>query len=170
VTERPERAGFYPGTFDPVTLGHMDIITRATRLLDRLVIGVADSPAKAPLLDLPARMACIEAAVAPLRAETGTVIEVISFNTLLVDTVRQYGATVIVRGLRAVSDFDYESQMTGLNRQLAPDLDTIFLMATEHRRSIASRMVKEIARLGGDITPFVPDLARQTVLARLGRT
>jgi len=169
VTERRERAGFYPGTFDPVTHGHMDIIARAARVLDRVVIGVADNPAKAPLLSMAERMACLDAAVASVRADSGAVIEVVSFDCLLVDAVRQHGASVIVRGLRAVSDFDYESQMTGLNRKLAPELETIFLMAAEHRRCIASRMVKEIARLGGDITPFVPDLARQTVLARLGR-
>ncbi len=166
MTERPARVGFYPGTFDPITYGHMDVITRAERLLDRLVIGVAAHSGKTPLLDVPSRVACIETAIAPLRA-AGASIDVIGFDTLLVDAVRAHGAGVVVRGLRAVADFDYESQMSGMNRQLAPDIETIFLMAAEQHRCVASHMVKEVARLGGDITPFVPDCAREMVHMRL---
>ncbi|GBQ62951.1 pantetheine-phosphate adenylyltransferase [Ameyamaea chiangmaiensis NBRC 103196] len=166
MAEAVERAGFYPGTFDPVTLGHMDIIERASAMLDRLVVGVATGATKTPLLDLTTRIECIEAAVVPLLAR-GRRIEVIAFDTLLVSAARAQGAQVIVRGLRAVTDFDYEAQMTGLNREMAPDLDTIFLMATEKRRCVAASRVREIARLGGDITPFVPDHARRMVLARL---
>jgi pantetheine-phosphate adenylyltransferase len=162
------RTGFYPGTFDPVTNGHLDIVERAARLVDRLVVGVAENAGKQPLMPLDERIACVQAETLPVAERTGTAIAVVGFGNLLVEVARAHGATVIVRGLRVVTDFDYEVQMFGMNRHLDPDIETVFLMATERNQYISSRLVKEIARLGGDITGFVPPFTRQRVLARLG--
>ncbi|GBQ28580.1 pantetheine-phosphate adenylyltransferase [Gluconacetobacter azotocaptans] len=162
------RTGFYPGTFDPVTNGHLDIIERAARLVDRLVIGVAENIGKQPLLPLDERILCLTTEVRGLARRTGTTIDVIGFGNLLIHAARSQGATVIVRGLRVVADFDYEMQMFGMNHHLAPDIETIFLMANERSQYISSRLVKEVARMGGDIAGFVPPFTRRHVLARLG--
>lgn len=159
--------GMYPGTFDPVTNGHIDIIARAARLVHRLVIGVAGNAGKGPLFPLEERVELVQAETDVIAQRTGTAIEVRSFTGLLVDFAREVGASVIVRGLRAVSDFDYEFQMAGMNYRLDSDIDTVFLMASEHHQFISSRFVKEIATLGGDVTSFVPALTLERTLARV---
>ncbi|MFD1912483.1 pantetheine-phosphate adenylyltransferase [Halodurantibacterium flavum] len=150
------RIGLYPGTFDPVTHGHIDIIRRAARLVDRLVIGVAINRDKGPLFSLDERVAMIEAECGPLARETGAEIVAHPFENLLIDCARDVGAGVIIRGLRAVADFEYEFQMVGMNRALDASIETVFLMAEARHQAIASKLVKEIARLGGDISKFVP--------------
>lgn len=149
------RIGLYPGTFDPVTLGHRDIIQRACKLVDRLVIGVAINRDKGPLFTLEERVVMIEDECAKL-CENGTEIIVHPFENLLIDCATDVNASVIIRGLRAASDFEYEFQMVGMNRALNDEVETVFLMADSQFQSIASRLVKEIARLDGDITSFVP--------------
>jgi len=163
------RVGLYPGTFDPVTTGHVDVIARAARLLDKLVVGVSISSGKGPLFTLEERVELVTAEVAEIGARNGTAIEVRPFQGLLVDFARQVGAAMIIRGLRAVSDFDYEFQMAGMNYRMAPDIETVFLMASERHQFIASRLVKEVAALGGDISSFVPPLTLARTLARLKR-
>jgi pantetheine-phosphate adenylyltransferase len=164
---RRQRIGVYPGTFDPVTNGHLDVIARAARLLDRLIIGVAINTGKAPLFPLEERVELVQAETAAIADRNGTVIEVRPFEGLLIDFARQSGACMILRGLRAVSDFDYEFQMAGMNYRLAPDIETVFLMASERHQFIASRLVKEVAVLGGDIASFVPALTLERTLKRL---
>jgi pantetheine-phosphate adenylyltransferase len=160
------RVGLYPGTFDPVTNGHLDVIARAARLLDKLVVGVAINTGKGPLFSLEERVELVEAEIAQIATQNGMVIEVMPFDTLLVHFARKVGASMIVRGLRAVSDYDYEVQMAGMNYRMAPDIETVFLMASERHQFIASRLVKEIAALGGDISSFVPPLTLERVLRR----
>ncbi|MGP1355286.1 pantetheine-phosphate adenylyltransferase [Roseicyclus sp.] len=150
------RTGLYPGTFDPITFGHIDIIKRACQLVDRLVIGVAINRDKGPLFTLEERVAMVEAETAHLTAMTGTEIVVHPFENLLIDCARDVGAGIIIRGLRAVADFEYEFQMVGMNRKLDADIVTVFLMAEADRQAIASKLVKEIARLKGDVSHFVP--------------
>jgi pantetheine-phosphate adenylyltransferase len=164
-----ERAhvGVYPGTFDPVTNGHIDIVSRAARMLHRLVIGVAENPGKGPLFPLEERIELVRAETKDIATRTGTEIEVRSFTGLLVEFARAMNAGVIVRGLRAVTDFDYEFQMTGMNHRLDPEVETVFLMASESHQFISSRFVKEIARLGGDVSSFVPPLTLERTLARV---
>ncbi|QDL92623.1 pantetheine-phosphate adenylyltransferase [Paroceanicella profunda] len=158
------RIGLYPGTFDPITLGHLDIIRRAMSLVDRLVIGVAINRDKGPLFSFEERVSMVERECAPFAAESGTEVVVHPFENLLIHCARDVGATLIVRGLRAVSDFEYEFQMVGMNRAMSDDVETVFLMADAHHQAIASRLVKEIARLGGDISAFVsPDVARELI-------
>lgn len=170
MTSRPaHRTGFYPGTFDPVTFGHMDVIERAAKLVDRLVIGIAVNAGKNPLLPIEERLAGLRDEVPGLVERTGTEIEVVPFNELLVDAVRRHGATLIFRGLRLLVDFDYEAQMQGANRKLAPEIETVFLMASERTQFISSHMVREIAAYGGDISEFAPGGAARRVLARLGK-
>lgn len=153
------RIGLYPGTFDPITLGHVDIIRRASTLVDRLVIGVAINRDKGPLFDLEERVSMIEAEAARLKVPGGGEIIVHPFENLLIDCARDVGAQVIVRGLRAVADFEYEFQMVGMNRALDDSIETVFLMADTGHQAIASKLVKEIARLGGDVSKFVtPDV------------
>jgi pantetheine-phosphate adenylyltransferase len=159
--------GVYPGTFDPVTNGHLDIICRAARILDRLVVGVATNAGKGPLFPLEERVELVRAETDPIAARTGAKVEVVPFEGLLVAFAQQMGASVIVRGLRAVSDFDYEFQMAGMNHRLDHDIETVFLMASESHQFIASRLVKEIARMGGDIASFVPKRTLQRTLARV---
>jgi pantetheine-phosphate adenylyltransferase len=163
------KVGLYPGTFDPVTNGHVDVIARAARLMDKLVIGVSISTGKGPLFTLEERVELVTAEIAEIGARNGTVIEVRPFQGLLIDFARQLGAVMIVRGLRAVSDFDYEFQMAGMNYRMAPDIETVFLMASERHQFIASRLVKEVAALGGDISSFVPPLTLARTLARMKR-
>jgi pantetheine-phosphate adenylyltransferase len=162
-----EHVGLYPGTFDPVTNGHLDIIARGARLVDRLVVGVAISIGKEPLFALDERIELVKAETDIIAASCGTPIEVRPFRALLVDFAREVGAGVILRGLRGVSDFDYEMQMAGMNHRLDPGIETVFLMAGETNQFIASRLVKEIAKMGGDIAGFVPPLTLERTLARV---
>lgn len=161
------RIGLYPGTFDPVTLGHTDIIRRACTLVDKLVIGVAINSGKGPLFTLDERVAMIEAECVPLGADVGCEIVVHPFETLLIHCAREVGANVIVRGLRAVADFEYEYQMVGMNRSMDSSVETVFLMADVKYQAIASKLVKEIARLDGDITKFVPPEVKRRLLEKL---
>lgn len=160
------RTGLYPGTFDPITLGHVDIIRRATSLVDQLVIGIAINRDKGPLFPLEERVAMVEAECAPLARASGVEIVVHPFENLLIHCAAEVGADVIIRGLRAVSDFEYEFQMVGMNRAMNDDIETVFLMADAHYQAIASRLVKEIARLGGDITGFVPPRVAKALAER----
>ncbi|MBS0559575.1 MAG: pantetheine-phosphate adenylyltransferase [Proteobacteria bacterium] len=164
---RTPRIGLYPGTFDPVTNGHLDVIGRAARLMDKLVIGVAINTGKGPLFSLEERVEMVTAEVAEIAARNGTVVEVRPFEGLLIDFARSIGACMIVRGLRAVTDFDYEFMMAGMNYRMAPDVETVFLMASERHQFIASRLVKEVAALGGDISSFVPKKTLDRTLARI---
>ena len=163
------RIGLYPGTFDPVTLGHIDIIERALALVDRLVIGVAINRDKGPLFSLEERVEMLQAECAPITARRGGEIVVHPFENLLIDCARDVGAGVIVRGLRAVADFEYEFQMVGMNRALDASVETVFMMADARRQAIASKLVKEIARLGGDVSKFVTPAVAQRLCARLSR-
>ncbi len=149
------RVGLYPGTFDPVTHGHLDIIRRACSLVDRLVIGVAINRDKGPMFTLEERVAMIEAETAGLAQAAGCEIVAHPFENLLIDCARDVGASVIIRGLRAVADFEYEYQMVGMNRVLDNTIETVFLMAEAEHQAIASKLVKEISRLGGDVSKFV---------------
>ena len=149
------RVGLYPGTFDPITNGHIDIIRRGAMLVDRLVIGVAINRDKGPLFSLEERVAMIEQECAALSQETGTEIIAHPFENLLIDCAKEVGAQLIVRGLRAVADFEYEFQMVGMNRALDDSIETVFLMAEARHQAIASKLVKEIARLQGDVSNFV---------------
>lgn len=163
------RIGLYPGTFDPLTLGHRDIITRAAQLVDRLVIGVAINRDKGPLFTLEERVAMIEEEVADLRIRTGIEIVAHPFENLLIDCARDVGAQIIIRGLRAVTDFEYEFQMVGMNRALDDSIETVFLMAEVRHQAIASKLVKEIARLGGDVSKFVSPAIREALVAKLAQ-
>ncbi len=163
-----ERTGVYPGTFDPITLGHSDIIRRATRLVDRLIIAVAVNDGKGPLFPLEDRIEMVRAETANLAGDT--VIEVAPLTTLLMTFVKQSGAQMIVRGLRAVSDFDYEFQMTGMNARLDPSVETVFLMASGDHQFISSRFVKEIAALGGDVSGFVSARVLERLPAQLAKS
>ncbi len=155
--------GVYPGTFDPITLGHMDIARRAAGLVDELVIGVTTNPSKSPMFSLEERMAMVSREV----AEIGGHVRVTAFDSLLMNFAEREGARVIVRGLRAVADFEYEYQMAGMNQQLNDAIETIFLMADAALQPIASKLVKEIAMYGGDIAPFVTPPVRDEVVARV---
>jgi len=148
-----KRTALYPGTFDPLTNGHLDIIRRACKLCDKLVIGVAINTGKNPLFDLSERTEMVKEALVDIT--NGCEVEVVPFEGLLIHFVESVGASVIIRGLRAVSDFEYEFQMVGMNHKLNPDIETVFLMADAQNQAIASRLVKEIAKLGGDVSPFV---------------
>ncbi|EGO93916.1 pantetheine-phosphate adenylyltransferase [Acidiphilium sp. PM] len=161
--------GLYPGTFDPITNGHIDIIGRAAQLCSKLVIGVARNAGKGPLFPTAERVEMVRAEIAPIAERTGTEIDVQAFDSLLIAFAQQVSAQVIVRGLRAVSDFDYEFQMAGMNARLDQRIETIFLMASERHQFISSRFVKEIAQLGGDISSFVPKLTLERTLRRVGR-
>jgi pantetheine-phosphate adenylyltransferase len=163
------RIGLYPGTFDPVTLGHIDIIQRALALVDRLVIGVAINRDKGPLFNLEERVSMIEADCAEITARCGGEIVVHPFENLLIHCARDVGANVIIRGLRAVADFEYEFQMVGMNRALDASVETVFLMADARRQAIASKLVKEIARLDGDVSRFVTPAVKDALMARFGK-
>lgn len=163
-----KRTGLYPGTFDPITNGHMDIIGRAMKMVDHLVIGVAINRDKGPLFSLEERVAMVEEEVANLQRDgtTSTTVKVQPFESLLMHFAEEIGAQMIIRGLRAVSDFEYEFQMAGMNERLNPDIETVFLMAEAQHQAVASRLVKEIARLGGDISHFTTPMVRTKLLAR----
>jgi len=157
------RIGVYPGTFDPITLGHIDIVRRGAHLVDRLVIGVTTNPSKEPMFSLPERLEMVRREVADIPGE----ITVVEFDSLLMDFAVRENASLILRGLRAVSDFEYEYQMAGMNQQLNDDIETVFLMADVSLQPIASRLVKEIARYGGAIDKFVPAAVVADVAAKL---
>lgn len=164
------RKGVYPGTFDPITYGHMDIITRAaTHLVDHLVIAVAENAGKGPMFDMDERRAMVQDEIDALETSVAARIEVTMFNGLLIDYTRSKGATAIIRGLRAVSDFEYEFQMTGMNTKLDPEIETVFLMATDRYQFISSGFVKEIARLGGSIDQFVSSRVAASLDEKVGR-
>ena len=161
-----ERIGIYPGTFDPITLGHADIIRRGAKLVDRLIIGVTTNPSKNPMFSTEERLAMVEREVAQLGLDN---VDVVGFNALLVKFARKQGANVLIRGLRAVADFEYEYQMAGMNQQLDSDIETVFLMADVSLQPIASKLVKEIALFGGDITNFVSKTVCDDVIARVDK-
>ncbi len=162
------RVGVYPGTFDPLTAGHMDVIVRALKVVDRLIVGIAVNAGKGPLFSVAERAEMVEAEVARLRNGDGSHIEVRTFDNLLTHFVSEVGGTIVIRGLRAVSDFEYEFQMAGMNSRLNPEIETVFLMASERHHFIASRLVKEVARYGGDISDFVTPAVRDRIIAKLG--
>ena len=162
------RTGLYPGTFDPITLGHVDIIERAMALVDRLVIGVAINRDKGPLFSLEERVAMVEAECGRIAASSGGEIVVHPFENLLIDCARDVGASIIIRGLRAVADFEYEFQMVGMNRALDASIETVFMMADARRQAIASKLVKEIARLGGEVGSFVTPPVAGALKAKYG--
>lgn len=165
-----KRIAVYPGTFDPITNGHMDIVNRAARLVDHLVVGVAANAGKAPLFSLEERLQMVRQEVTPVAGPRGITIEIVPFSNLLMHFAAEYNAGMIIRGLRAVSDFDFEFQMVGMNARLNSDIETVFLMASESQQFIASRFVKEIALLGGDIRSFVsPNVAKWLDRAVAGR-
>lgn len=157
------RTGVYPGTFDPLTRGHMDIIRRAAHLVDRLVIGVTTNPSKSPMFALDERLEMVRSETADLAGD----IRIVTFDSLLMDFAVREGASMIVRGLRAVADFEYEFQMAGMNQQLNAEIETVFLMADVSLQPIASRLVKEIALYGGDVSPFVSPAVAAQVRARV---
>ena len=161
-----ERVGLYPGTFDPVTMGHLDIIGRAMKLVDKLIIGVAVSEAKRPLFLLEERIKMMQEECGKLEGPGRAKIDVKPFDTLLMHFAEQQNVNVIVRGLRAVSDFEYEFQMTAMNEQLNREIETLFLMADVKHQAVASRLVKEIARFGGNITPFVTPGVKKRLLEK----
>ena len=161
------RIGLYPGTFDPITLGHIDIIRRASLLVDRLVIGVAINRDKGPLFSLEERVVMIEAECEALAEQMGIEIVVHPFENLLIDCAKDVGAQIIIRGLRAVTDFEYEYQMVGMNRAMDSSVETVFLMAEARHQAIASKLVKEIARLNGDISKFVTPAVKGKLTAKL---
>jgi pantetheine-phosphate adenylyltransferase len=164
-----QRIAVYPGTFDPVTNGHLDIVARATALADRLIVAVAVNAGKGPLFQLDERVALLREEIRHLAPDAAARIEVRPFSSLLMHFVVACGAKVIVRGLRAVSDFEYEFQMAGMNRRLGAEVETVFLMASESHQFISSRFVKEIARLGGDVSSFVSPRVAGAIAAQFVR-
>lgn len=160
------RIALYPGTFDPVTNGHVDIIARAATLVDRLVIGVAINEEKGPLFNLQERLAMVEEQCAKVKGAAQILVQ--PFDTLLMKFAESVGAQIIVRGLRAVADFEYEFAMVGMNQKLNPAIETVFLMADATHQAIASRLVKEIARLHGDVAHFVPEEVERRLKAKFG--
>ena len=169
TSKKKQLTALYPGTFDPVTLGHLDIIKRAVKLVDHLVIGVATNASKSPMFTLEERVAMVKTEAERLAAGHAT-IDVVSFDSLLVKFAAQVGASIIIRGLRAVSDFEYEFQMVAMNQRLNTEIETVFLMADPRHQAISSRLVKEIALLGGDIAPFTPPAVAQALVQRCKET
>jgi pantetheine-phosphate adenylyltransferase len=164
-----ERIGLYPGTFDPVTLGHLDIVKRAVKLVDRLVIGIANNPSKSQAFSIEERVTMMQRETAPLAGDGRASITVETFDTLLIHFARDVGARVIIRGLRAVSDFEYEFQMVGMNQRLDPEIETVFLMADPRHQAIASRLVKEIAAFGGDVRAFTTPAIAEALKKRFAK-
>ena len=166
----PDRTGVYPGTFDPVTNGHMDIISRAARVVDALIVGVAINAGKGPLFSLDERVEMVSEEIKQAANTKNCRVEVRSFEGLLTNFAASCGASLIIRGLRAVTDFEYEFQMTGMNTKLNSEIETVFLMASEGEQFISSRLVKEIGSLGGDIGHFVSLRVRERMLLRFGNS
>lgn len=164
------RTGFYTGSFDPLTLGHMDIIARAAKLVDTLVIALGVHHGKKPLFSVEDRVAMIEAEAAPMAKKLGMEIKIQTFDRLAVDAARDAGASVIVRGLRDSGDFDYEAQMAGMNGEMAPDIETVFLVSSPGVRHITSSLVRQIASMGGDASMFVPESVATQLAERFGRS
>lgn len=161
-----ERIGFYPGSFDPVTNGHLDVIDRACRLVDKLIVAVGVSDRKEPLLDNGPRLELLEKTAGPIARRLGVEITFTDFDGLMVEACRRTGASIIIRGLRDTTDYNYEMQMVGMNAQMAPDLLTVFVPASPQVRHISASLVRQIAHMGGDISPFVPDLVLETLRAK----
>jgi len=161
--------GIYPGTFDPITYGHLDIIRRATHIVDRLIVAVAVSDVKQPFFDVAERMQMIKDELAFGAYSNGKTVEVQRFESLLITFAKEQGASIVIRGLRAVSDFEFEFQMAGMNARMSPDIETVFLMASDKHQFISAKLVKEIARLGGDVSQFVSPRVATRLLRRLGR-
>jgi pantetheine-phosphate adenylyltransferase len=157
------RTAFYPGSFDPVTFGHLDIIARAARICDRLVLGVGAHHGKQPLIETPERVSLLREVAMPIAAHSGIALDIVVFDGLAVDAARKAKAGLIVRGLRDATDFDYEVQMGQMNAALAPDIETVFLAASPATRMIASSLVKQIARMGGDVRLFVPEQSEKAI-------
>ncbi len=162
--------GVYPGTFDPITKGHLDIVERSLRLVDHLIVAVAVSAGKSPMFSLEERVAMAKRECDALAVPEGKSIEVRPFGNLLINFAFECEAKFIIRGLRAVSDFEYEFQMCGMNVRLNPNIETVFLMASERNQFISSRFVKEVGRLGGDVSEFVPRRVREDLIARFRET
>ncbi len=160
------RIGFYPGTFDPPTLGHRNVFARAARLVDKLVIGVGVNPGKSPVFSAEERVALVQAEVAGLQGQ----FEVKSFSGLVVQFAKSVGASVVIKGLRSITDFDYEAQMAGMNAAMTPDVETVFLFAGTGTQAIASSHVRDIARMGGDVTPFVSQAVAKKLLQKVAAT
>jgi pantetheine-phosphate adenylyltransferase len=150
------RVGLYPGSFDPITNGHIDIIKRSLAVVDKLIVGIGISATKTPMFSLEQRMAMIESEMGPIAKTMGAELSVTSFEGLLVDVARQQGANLIIRGLRTAADFDYEAQMTSMNRAMAPEIETVFLAASANVGFISSTLIRQIHAMGGDVSPFVP--------------
>ena len=161
-----ERVGIYPGTFDPITRGHIDIIRRGAKLVDRLIIGVTTNPSKDPMFTPDERLAMVEREVTDMKLDN---VDVVGFNALLIKFASSMGANVLIRGLRAVADFEYEYQMAGMNQQLDSQIETVFLMADPRHQAVASRLVKEIAKLGGDISSFLSPTMAKILLEKYNR-
>lgn len=163
-----ERIGLYPGTFDPITNGHLDIIRRSLKLVDHLVVGIGVHATKSPLLPLEMRRNLIESEAGPLADAAGGKLSITTFKGLVVDAADDANASVIVRGIRGATDFDYEDQMVGMNSVMNPKVETVFLIASNATRSISSTLIRQIASMGGDIRPFVPARVADEIAARLG--
>ncbi len=163
------RIGFYSGSFDPVTLGHTDVIERACRLVDKLVIGIGANPGKAPLFTADERVAMLEVDTRTIAKVTGTKIEIVTFSGLAVEAARQHKAAIIVRGLRDGTDFDYEMQMAGMNGEMAPGIETVYVSSSPRVRHIAANLVRAVATMGGDPSPFVSAAVAKRLKAKTAR-
>jgi pantetheine-phosphate adenylyltransferase len=163
------RIGLYSGTFDPMTNGHLDVIKRSLKLVDHLIVAIGINATKTPLLSLEQRFALIEKEAGPTAKKLGAKISTASFSGLVVDAADEFGATIIIRGLRGAGDFEYENQMVGMNRIMNPKVETVFLAASPETQFISSTLVRQIAGMGGDITPFVPASVKKTVLAAVAK-
>lgn len=162
--------GFYPGSFDPVTNGHLDVIERACKLVDTLVVGVGVNIKKSPLLPDSERIALLGKTCGAIASRTDTKISIVDFDGLMVQAARQFGANLIVRGLRDTTDYNYEMQMVGMNSQMAPDLQTVFVPSSPHVRHISATLVRQIAEMGGDVSAFVPALVLEALSGKNGAT
>ena len=163
------RTGLYPGTFDPPTSGHLDIIERALHVVDRLIMGVAINAGKSPMFGLDERVSMVRKSIVDLGGDAVSRVDVRPFDSLLMHFTKECGATIVIRGLRAVSDFEYEFQMAVMNAHLEPNVETVFLMASEQTQFVSSRLVKEICTLGGDISDFVPKNVKEQLLERVNK-